>query len=143
MHLVRRRNGIANPRHDLRRQLETQIHALGADVEKQVAGRGNRMALTGANLTKGDEGSPGAAAPKSLSQASDPNPMTQVSPPSISRNPTARTNAARSAQKDRMAAAIAGFRVDRYNQEDRGASERRNYRLRNGVHAHAASGALI
>ena len=50
VHLVDRRNRVSDPRHDLRRQLEAQIHALGADVEQEVAGRGDRMAPAGTNL---------------------------------------------------------------------------------------------
>ena len=50
MHFVHRRNSISETRHDLRRKLEAQIHALRADVEQQVARRRNRMARSGANL---------------------------------------------------------------------------------------------
>jgi hypothetical protein len=42
--LVYLRNRIADSRHDLRRQLEAQIHALGADMKQQVARRGDSMA---------------------------------------------------------------------------------------------------
>src|SRR5262249_5789596 len=52
VHLVDRRNRAADPRHDLRRKLEAQIHAFGADVEQEITGRGDRMALSGTNLAE-------------------------------------------------------------------------------------------
>ena len=52
MHLVDARNRVAEPRHDLRRQLEAEIHAFGADVEEQVAGRRDRMARAGADFAE-------------------------------------------------------------------------------------------
>ena len=39
VHLVRRGNRAAEPRHDLRRQFEAQIHPRGADVKQDVARR--------------------------------------------------------------------------------------------------------
>ena len=48
--------------------------------------------------------SAGRGGPKRRSHASDPNPMTQESPPSRSRNSTARTSAARSPQNERRVA---------------------------------------
>src|SRR5207302_5932860 len=47
MHFVHGRDSVPEPRHDLRRQLEAEIRALGANVEDQVAGRGHRMARSG------------------------------------------------------------------------------------------------
>ena len=47
MHLVDRRNRVAEPGHDLRRQFEAKIHSLGADVEQQIARRGDGMARPG------------------------------------------------------------------------------------------------
>ena len=47
MHLVRHRRGAAKPRHDLRRHLEAQVHARGANMEQQVARRGRRDARRG------------------------------------------------------------------------------------------------
>ena len=44
VHLIDRRHGGTEPGHDLRRQLEAQIQALGTDVEQQVAGRRDGMA---------------------------------------------------------------------------------------------------
>ena len=48
--------------------------------------------------------SAGRGCPKRRSHAPDPNPMTQESPPSRSRNSTARTSAARSPQSERRVA---------------------------------------
>ena len=52
VHFVHRRNGISDTRHNLRCQLETQIHALGADVKKKIAGRGDGMARAGLYFPK-------------------------------------------------------------------------------------------
>jgi len=72
----------------------------------------------------------GRGRPKRRSHASDPNPMTQESPPSRSRNSTARTSAARSPQSERRVARFSEPGLERRDQEDRGASERRGYCLR-------------
>src|SRR6476469_6348160 len=50
--------------------------------------------------------SAGRGSPNSLSQASDPIPITQERLPSISRKPTARTSAGRPLQNDRTAALL-------------------------------------
>ena len=84
-----------------------KIHALGADVEQQIARRGDRVARSGANLPERMQFA-GRGGPKSRSHASDPNPMTQESPPSRSRNSTARTSAARSPQNERTVARFSG-----------------------------------
>ena len=52
--------------------------------------------------------SAGRGCPKRRSHASDPNPMTQESPPSRSRNSTARTSAARSPHNERRVARFSG-----------------------------------
>ena len=52
MHFVDGRDRVAEPRHDLRRQLEAEVHALGADVEQEIARRGDRMARSGADLAE-------------------------------------------------------------------------------------------
>jgi len=53
MDFIDRRGRVADPGHDLGRQLEAQVHALGANVEEEIAGRGNRMARAGLDLAKG------------------------------------------------------------------------------------------
>ena len=45
VHFVRRGDGAAQPRHDLRRQLEAEIHARGADMEEDVARRRDGVML--------------------------------------------------------------------------------------------------
>ena len=52
MHFIGRGNGIAEPSHDLRRQLETEIHALGANVKEEIAGGGDGMARAGFDFPK-------------------------------------------------------------------------------------------
>jgi hypothetical protein len=64
--------------------------------------RGNGIPDTRHNLRDG------RGCPKRRSHASDPNPMTQESPPSRSRNSTARTSAARSPHNERRAARFSG-----------------------------------
>ena len=88
-----------------------------------------------ARISRNGCSSAGRGGPKSRSHASDPNPMTQERPPSRSRNSTARTSAARSPQNERRVARLLGARVERHDQEDRGAGERRGYRLREGRQA--------
>ncbi len=73
--------------------------------------------------------SAGRGCPKSRSHASEPIPMTQESWPSTSRNPTARTSAARSPQSERTAARLLAAGVHRHHQEDRRARQRRGHRL--------------
>jgi hypothetical protein len=45
--------GASEARHDLHREFEAEIYALGSDVENQVAGRRNRVARSAANLAEG------------------------------------------------------------------------------------------
>ena len=52
MHLVHRRDGVPELGHDLRREFEAQIHTLGANMEQEVAWRGDRMARSGAELAE-------------------------------------------------------------------------------------------
>lgn len=54
MDLIDRRNGAAEPGHDLRRQFETQIHAGRPDVKENIARRGNGM-MHAVNFAKGME----------------------------------------------------------------------------------------
>ena len=44
MHFIDNGNGLADPGHDLRGQLETEVHAFGANVKEQIAGRGDGLA---------------------------------------------------------------------------------------------------
>ena len=46
-------DGASKASHDLRRELKTEIHALGADVKDQVAGCGNSVARAGADFAEG------------------------------------------------------------------------------------------
>jgi hypothetical protein len=100
VHLVDHRGGVAQPRRDLRSQFETQIRALGADVEQQIARCRDGMARAAADFAKGCN-SAGRGSPKSRSQASEPNPMMQERFWAASRNPTGCTGAARSPHSDR------------------------------------------
>ncbi len=61
-----------------------------------------------ARISRNACSSAGRGAPKSRSHASDPNPMTQERPPSISRNSTARNSAARSPQNARTVSRCSG-----------------------------------
>ncbi len=59
-----------------------------------------------ARISRNGCSSAGRGSPKRRVHASDPNPMTQESPPSRSRNSTARNSAASSPQNDRRAARL-------------------------------------
>src|SRR5262245_57661747 len=50
--LVGRGDGAPQAGHDQRGELEAQVHALGADVEEQVAASGNRVARAGSELAE-------------------------------------------------------------------------------------------
>jgi len=52
VHLVSRRDGATQPRHDLRRELEAHVHALGPDVEEEIARR-RRGVMLALDLAKG------------------------------------------------------------------------------------------
>ncbi len=52
MHFIDRGDGVAEPGHDLRRQFETEIHALGANVKQEIAGRRDGMARAGFDFAK-------------------------------------------------------------------------------------------
>ena len=50
VHLVDRGDRVAELGHDLRRDLEAQVHPLGADMEQEVARRCDRVARSGPEL---------------------------------------------------------------------------------------------
>src|SRR5579863_1291879 len=52
MNLVDRRDRVAETRHDLRRQLEAEVHPFRSDMEQQVPWGRNRMAQSGPDLPK-------------------------------------------------------------------------------------------
>ena len=52
MHLVYGGHRLAEPRHELCRQLETQVHPRATDMEEDVPGRGDRMARFGVDFPK-------------------------------------------------------------------------------------------
>ena len=113
VHLVDRRDRVAEPRHDLRRQLEAEIHALGADVEQEIAGRGDRMTRSGLDFAERMQ----FGRPRLRRTACPTRPIriaiTQERFPSMSRKPTARSSAGRSPQNDRTTPRLAapGFIV--------------------------------
>ena len=76
--------------HQLRGQLEAQVHPPGADVEQQVARRGRRRCAGRRRARRNGCSSAGRGPPNSRSQASEPMPTTQVSCPSGTRKPTER-----------------------------------------------------
>lgn len=128
MNLVYRRNSISDTRHDLRCQLETQIHAFRADVEKHVAWRRNRMACSRANFAE-------HAQFRWQRQSKEPLPCAG---PEAHDTGKARFKIAKfhcAYQPSEVSAerpynrAIAGARFECHDQEDRGASERRCYWL--------------
>jgi hypothetical protein len=139
VHFVDRRNRASDPRHDLRRKLEAQVHALGADVEQQVTGRRDRMPLSGANLPEWMQLRrawwPEQAVPRVGPESHDAGQA---------RFDVAEFNRAQQrgkvSAKGQQGGAIVRARIDRHDQEDRGARERRGYRLRDGTQAARGSG---
>src|SRR4029077_15438678 len=120
---IYRRNGVSQTRHKLSSQLEAQIHALGADVEQQVAWRRDRMARSGTNLPEGMQFCrpwlPEEAVPRVGSKPDDAGkPSLQV------------TKFHGAHQRGQISAerahggAIFRARIESCNQEDRGASKR-------------------
>ena len=134
MHFVYRRNGISETRHDLRRKFEAQIHALRADVEQQVARRGNRVARSGANL-------PERMQLRRPRRSKEPVPRVGPKAHDAGEAPFKVAKFHRAQQRGEVSAerphgrSIVGARVYCRDQEDRGAGERRGYRLRNGTQA--------
>src|SRR5215469_2377601 len=53
VNFVAGRDGAFEASHDLRGELETKIHTLGADMKHQIASRGDSMARAGPNFIKG------------------------------------------------------------------------------------------
>ena len=139
LHLVHRRNGVAEARHDLRGQLEAQIHALGADVEQQVARRGDGMARSGADL-------PERMQLRRPRRPKEPVPRVGPEPHDAGESAFEVAKFHRAQQRGEVAAerahgvAIFGARVDRHDQKDRGAGERRGDRLREGRQANCRFG---
>ena len=52
LHLLYGGDRVAEGVHDLRRELEAQVHPLGADVEQQVTRRCDRVARSGPKLAE-------------------------------------------------------------------------------------------
>jgi hypothetical protein len=108
-------------------------------VEQQVAGRRDRMALSGANLPERMQ----------LRRARWPEQAVPRLGPDAHDAGQARFDVAefnRPQQRAEVRAerpqggAIVRARIDRHHQEDRGARERRGYRLRDGTQAARGSG---
>ena len=142
VHLVDRRNDDADAGHDLRRELEAQIHALGANVEQQVARSRNGMARAGANLTEGMEVG-GAGISEKLA------PRVAADPHDAGESRLNLTKVDRAHEFGQVAAerandrAAGGIRVDRNHQKDDSASERCDHRLRDGSWGGCGQGRAI
>src|ERR1700741_2279997 len=139
MHLVHRGYGVSDTRHKLSSKLEAQIHALGADVEQQVARRRHRMARSGANLPEWMQLC-GSRRPKE--------PVPRVGPKThdARKAPFKIAKFDRAHQRGKISAerahggAIVNTRVECCDQEDRNAGKRRGYRLRLGRQASSRLG---
>src|SRR3984893_17382606 len=128
VHLVHRRSGPLQSRHDLRRQLEAKIHPFGADVEQQVAGCGDRMARSSAKFTKRMKlGRPRLP--------EEPVPGLRTEPHDAGEIFTWLAKSDRTEQRREVGAQGLHFRngvaarVDRHNQKYRRPRQRRGYRL--------------
>ena len=131
MHLVRGRGGIREALHDLRRELEAQIHAPRPDMEQHVARRSDRVARPGVKFPKRmqlcrprltEEPIPGLGAKSHDARQSGFN----VAEPNRAHQP-GKIRAQRPQRR-----AILGARLDAHHQKNRGPAERRQYRLGDG-----------
>ena len=130
VHLVDRRDRVAEPRHDLRRDLEAEVHPLGADMEQQVAGRRDRVARSGPELAERVQFGR-ARVPEQPVPGVGPDPH-HAGEAGFEIAKFNRANQARKVGAERPhGRAIVRARVYRHDQEDRGAGERRRYRLWN------------
>ncbi len=130
VHLVDRRDRVAELRHDLRRDLETQVHPLGADMKQEVSRRCDRVARSGPELAErvkfgrarvAEQPVPGVGA--------DAHDAGEAGLEIAKFN---RANQARKVRAERPHGVdIVLALVDGHDQEDRGARQRRRYRLCN------------
>ena len=131
VHFIYRRNGISDARHKLSSKLKAQIHALGTDVEQQVSRRRDRMAISSANLLEWMQVC-GSRRPKEAVPRGRPKPH------DAGKAPCQIAKFYRPHQRGEVSAelahggAIVNARVDRRDQEDRGAGKRRGYCLCEG-----------
>ena len=130
MHLVDCCDRTAELGHDLRRDLETEVHPLGSDMKQQVSRRRDRVARSGAELAEGVKFSRSRVAEQ---------PVPGVGPDSHHAGEAGleitKFNGPDQAGKVRAkrphGADIVLALVDGHDQEDRGARQRRRYRLCN------------
>ncbi len=134
VHLVDRGHCAAETTHDLRGDLEAQVHPLGADMEQKVARGSDGVARSGPELAEGVKLSRARVAEQPVPGVG-PNPH-HAGKPGFEIAKFDRSNQARKvgAERARRGATV-GARVYRHDQEDRGAGERRRNRLcnRDGV----------
>ena len=130
MHLVDRRDGVPKLGHDLRRDLEAQIHPLGADMKQEIARRCDRVARSGAELPKRMKFGRSRVAEQSVPGVGPDSHDAGEAGLEIAK--FNRANQARKVRAERPHGVdIVLALVDRHDQEDRGARQRRRYRLGN------------
>ena len=130
MHFVYRQYSISETRHDLHRKFEAQIHTLRADVEQQVARRGNRMARSCANLLERTKLRRPRRSKEPVPRVGPKGHDAGEAPFKVAKFHCSQQRGEVSAERP-QGRSIVETRVYRRYQEDRGAGERRGYWLRN------------
>ncbi len=129
VHFVDRRNRVTELRHDLRRQFEAEIHALGADVKQQVAGRGDRMARAGFDFAERMQFRRPRCAKQSVPRVrSEPHHAGQIAFDIAKAHRADQSGEIAAQRSDGVAACRPGIHRD--DQKDRGAGQRLNHHLR-------------
>ena len=131
VYFIDRRYGPAEPDHDLRRELKTEVHALGAKVKNQIARRCHGMAHAGLEFPKWVE----FCRPRLTKEpvpgvGPDPHHAGEVSPDIAEADRTDQRREVAAKRPD--CRSVRGARVDRDDHEDRGAGQILNHQLRHG-----------
>ena len=139
MYLVDCCNRVAERNHDLRRQLETEVHALGADMEQQIPRCCDRLPRAGLDLSKRMQlCRPRIAEDPVPRLGADPHDAGEVSLDIAEADRAQQRREVAAKRPDGRTARLA--RVDRYDKKDRGPGKGLNDRLRRGRQARLCTG---
>jgi hypothetical protein len=130
VHLVDSGDRIAELSHDLRRNLEAQVHPLGADMKQEIARSRDSLARSGLELAEWVEFSRSGVAEQSIPRVGTDSHHAGEAGLKITK--FNRANQAREVRAERPHGVdIVLAPVDGHDQEDCGARQRRRYRLCN------------
>src|SRR5207244_1363976 len=129
MHLIDGGHCPAEPNHELRREFEAEVHSGGTDVEEDVAGRGHGMTRLRPDLPERMELRRSRSAEKPVpGGGTEPHDAGEVALEVAKGDHTNEGREVFTEASNSLAMVIAG--VDRNHQEDRGARQRCDHRLR-------------